>query len=929
VVGAILLVLLLMAGAGIPAIRIADGPGAGPGNARAPSPIPSTPALATGSSPAIGLRNLPAPALPNPLAVSPRVDVSFDGLALGDNAAPLAPPDPILAVGPSQVVEMVNLVMGIYTKQGALVSKSTLSSLFGTSTHRISDPKVQYDSGSGRWFATITDVDASVVRLAVSASSDAHGSWKAYSLADTVGNDCLDQPILAVGGDKVVVSVNAFSSCTVVQPTYLGAEWWALTKADLVAWATSPSKQFFPADSNLVSVHPAQGSDTTVHMVSVNWTLSTTATSVILFRLTGLPPSAHLSRQDVSIRQVAVPPSAPQLGSTKTLDTGDIRVQDASSSGGKLWLSLDTGCVPVGDAVTRACGRIVEIDLARLATVQDFDIAAPGKYYFYPALRIDGLGDLFVSLAESSASVHPSVVATARVYGDVVNTYQPIQTIRTGSGPETVACNGSVCRYGDYFGAATDPANPLVLWGVGEYGTGSGWGTHVFSARVKAILEFGYTVLGGGQGYSAPILSYVDEGANINATLSTTPASFAADPGTDWNVPPFLNGTRGNESWAADEGPGAPFWSQLANRSLTITWRYFHQFVVVFDYSIVGVGQPGPPHVTFTSFGIPTTGFAQPTLEVVDAGSTYAYAATINANSRVRYAGAGPLVGTIATAVTISVPYYAQYSVTFNSAFLGGSPGFVPDVTFTSFGAPIVLPTNATVWVDSDTPYSYNASFPGAAAGVRWAPRAHGSGTISFSTTINVTYGLQYLITVVATPSGAESLIAGAGWYDAGTYTTLFVLSSTKWRFSGWSGAATGPNLTLLLRVDQPLVIQATFDPGLTVTAGAGGSVTYTYGSQGGTVPAGNTSTIFVPAGTTVTLTEHATGVADAFSGWSGNAAGTDPSISVKVEAPMTVVAAFGPNVVVLGGVSALVILGVVLVAFLVAARRRGRHPPV
>lgn len=36
-----------------------------------------------------------------------------------------------------------------------------------------------------------------------------------------------------------------------------------------------------------------------------------------------------------------------------------------------------------------------------------------------------------------------------------------------------------VCRYGDYFGAATDPSDSRVVWVAGETMTAAGWSTTI------------------------------------------------------------------------------------------------------------------------------------------------------------------------------------------------------------------------------------------------------------------------------------------------------------------------------------------------------------------------------------------------------------------------------------------------------------------
>src|SRR2546427_958001 len=406
--------------------------------------------------------------------------VSFEGLHFGTNGPytnRLTPPDVQVAVGPNHVFEMVNVLGRISTKQGVAVRTFLLYTFFGVpSTDFISDPKVHFDAPSGRWFASITDVTTGSVLLEVSATGDPTGSWNAYSVSTTTG--CADQPLLGFSDLVVIVSANDFSSCTSGNPLYLGGQYWVLNKPDLLSWAAARTMSFGP-DPTLFSVHPVQSlrSTDTQFMVSTG---SGPTSTLTLFSITGVPPGLVLvSQQNLGIRSTAVPPSAPQLGSKSTLDTADNRVQDAMWADGRLWLSLDDGCTPPGDNLPRSCVRLIEVDTANGTGAQDFDIGFSGKYVFYPALRTDAGGNLVVVFGYSSSSEFPGVMVADRSGTDPPNTIGTPQVLRVGEAPETLACSGSVCRYGDYFGAARDPSDPGIVWVAGEYGTSSGWATFI------------------------------------------------------------------------------------------------------------------------------------------------------------------------------------------------------------------------------------------------------------------------------------------------------------------------------------------------------------------------------------------------------------------------------------------------------------------
>src|SRR2546426_185972 len=244
------------------------------------------------------LRIRPVQAGPSPSTPKAAIPVEgFEGLHFGTNGLytnRLTPPDVQVAVGPNHVVEMVNVLGRISTKQGVEVRTFPLYSFFGVpSTDFISDPKIHFDSASNRWFASITDVTTGSVLLEVSKSDDPTGLWNAYRVSTITG--CADQPLLGFSNLVVIISANDFSSCTGGNPSYLGVQYWVLNKTDLLSGATPRTMSFGP-DPTLFSVHPVQSlrSTDTQFMVSTG---SGPTSTLTLFSVTGVPPGVVLVTQ--------------------------------------------------------------------------------------------------------------------------------------------------------------------------------------------------------------------------------------------------------------------------------------------------------------------------------------------------------------------------------------------------------------------------------------------------------------------------------------------------------------------------------------------------------------------------------------------------------------------------------------------------------
>lgn len=452
--------------------------------------------------------------------------IGFDGLDQIQSCN-CAPPDVQIAAGPNHLVEMVNVETEIFSKQGSPIKTVTLSSFFSTGSDAISDPKVLFDASSGRWFASITDITALNVVLAVSTSSDPTSTWNIYKLG--TGGRCADQPIIGLGNNTFVASVNDFTSCS-RSGRFVGAQYWVLNKSEMVAGAATIDLASFGPNSSLFSVHPVQelGLTSTEYMISTG--TGSAVNSVQLFSITGVPPAVvTVSVKSFSIATLNLPPGGVQPGTSSLVNTDDGRVEDSVWFQGKLWFGLNEGCTPTGDTKTRSCIRLVQINTSSSVVTQDFDFGASGQYYFYPALRFDGLGDLDVIYGYSSSTVFPSLAITGQAFSDALNTLSASNTIKLGSADETTG------RYGDYFGAGLDPSNSTQVWVAGEYVSPSGGVWSTFIAGMK-ITSNGFTIS------SNPQIRILTPGSSgkFNITLASLGA-FAGAVGLTATVSPTVN----------------------------------------------------------------------------------------------------------------------------------------------------------------------------------------------------------------------------------------------------------------------------------------------------------------------------------------------------------------------------------------------------
>ncbi len=397
------------------------------------------------------------------------------------------PPDVTLAAGPGVVVELVNLAARVWRTDGASTQQAqtlSLSALFQAGGDRLTDPRIVYDVPSGRFFASISDVDTNSVVLAVSRSADPSAGWNIYPF---VAAGCADQPRLGVADGIVVLAADIFRSCDEGFSPALGGELWIVNKQQLVAGAASPSSTTFGPDRQYESLAPVQSLSptSTEYVVAVD---TPSSRVVHLLTVDGIPPAAVRVQEVASLPISPLPPPPAALqprtgpGSRQpSIETNDDRVLDSVWENGKLWLSADSGCTPAGDTLLRSCARVIELATATKTVTWDTDIGKAGAYLFYPAMRPDSSGNLVVVYGESSATELPRLEAVGRAPDG------------TFSDPVKVAQSASQHvggRYGDYFGAARDPVHPELVWVAGEHGVDvegvRGWNTSVAAVQVTS-----------------------------------------------------------------------------------------------------------------------------------------------------------------------------------------------------------------------------------------------------------------------------------------------------------------------------------------------------------------------------------------------------------------------------------------------------------
>ena len=453
------------------------------------------------------------------------VTVSQQVSALGNDQA-VTPPDPQIAAGPQFLLEMVNSSGTVWSKSGGLVKIFDLNTFFRVPTgYTFSDPRVLYDAISGRWFASgvafITPSFGSLLVFAISATDDPGGAWTIYS-ADNNLNVTHDQPKIGVSTDKFAISFNDFLNAA----SFQGASTWVFGKAAMLQGLGSIPGEAIGPDSSRVSIVPAieLSATSTEYMTYNNSDCSysgcnTGSPSVGLVSLTGDASNGTLvwNEADPGIAGTSQPPAADQPGLPGSIQTNDDRFLTTVFENGLLWTVGNDACVPSGDTAVRPCPRLIQLSTAGPTVNQNFDLGSTGRDLYYPAVHMDSAGNMFLVYNISSTADEVGVRITGQPAGSAPQVVVAPQTIQPGQGLYTC-----FSRWGDYNGAALDPANPNNVWVVGEYAGASStnceWATFVAQLTLAAATAADYSLS------VAPASQTVVAGNSASYTVTITPS---------------------------------------------------------------------------------------------------------------------------------------------------------------------------------------------------------------------------------------------------------------------------------------------------------------------------------------------------------------------------------------------------------------------
>jgi hypothetical protein len=443
----------------------------------------------------------PAPELgagpepPELFVASPAPFANYQGLddvAMVDSLYIVIPPDISGGVGLTKVMEAFNNNYRIRDKATGVTISTVGTATFWAPVVAVAerasltDPRVLYDPYNNRWITAMQTVTSGAGKLliGVSQTSDPSGAWFLYNFnsAQTV-----DFPIVGFNKNWISLSINAYTitntfnrgiNLVIDYPqARAGVGTGTLfTHAVGTHFCSAPSATYSSTENNLyVVTHLSSAGATYVVDVISGTPAAPVYTNGVTQTRTGggwTQPSGNI-----------LPQSAPNAGASACgatpcrIETQDAQVRSAPVfRGGFLYYTQTIG-LPAG-GLTRTAVQWTRINAVGGAFQEGGRIDDPtatatngGKWYAYPHIAVNSVGDFIVGYSQFSSAQHPSAGYSLRMAGDGAGTIRDPFIYKVGDDyyHKTFSTTTGRNRWGDFSTAQVDPSDDRSLWTLQEY----------------------------------------------------------------------------------------------------------------------------------------------------------------------------------------------------------------------------------------------------------------------------------------------------------------------------------------------------------------------------------------------------------------------------------------------------------------------------
>lgn len=409
-----------------------------------------------------------------------------------------APPDTSMAVGPSQIIVMVNAGLVVHDKTGAVIHGPFDSNViwdgFGgdCETQNDGDGVVRYDRLADRWIISQFAVGGANFYecIAVSKTADAAGEYWRYAFQF---DDFPDYPKLSVWPDAYYLSYNMFDGGS---GAWLGANVCATDRAAMldgevatqVCFATTQDYGGLLASDLDSALPPPDGAPNTVVSLGyfsdelAYWKFDVDFESPAESSFTG-PFALEVGNFIPACWFESSWDCIEQDDSDTGLDSLDDRLMNrlAYQNFGTHQSLVVTHSVVDGDSIgVRWYELRIEPESTTPTVHQTGTYVPDSSSRWMSSAAQNQNGDIAIGYSKSSSTMFPAIAYTGRLASDPLDQMTMGETIaREGGGSQT-----GINRWGDYATMNIDPADDCTFWFATEYIPATGafnWSTYVNS----------------------------------------------------------------------------------------------------------------------------------------------------------------------------------------------------------------------------------------------------------------------------------------------------------------------------------------------------------------------------------------------------------------------------------------------------------------
>jgi hypothetical protein len=419
------------------------------------------------------------------------IGINFDGIG----SPGYAPSDANMAVGPHDIVEVVNVDFQVFNKTGGTIAGPTsITNIFAPlagdcSANTDGDPVVLYDRAADRWVLSMIGVGSTFSEcVAVSKTNDPTGAYYLYGYS--FGANLNDYPKFGTWATASNSAYLATYDIFINGASFGGSDLCGLDRTKMLAGNANaaqlckmtPGSEFSYLPSDMdgptppvdgtpgLFIHPQKPNQLFLRTLALDFASGTaTMSAATVITVPSFTEACHSS-------------CVPQAGTTQKLDAlGDLTMYRFP-----VRHFADHDRALVNDSVvvsgTQVGVRWYELyDPAGAVTLNQSGTYAPDASSRWMASAAeDKAGDIAIGYSASSSSIHPANRFAGRLPSDPLGSLESEVSIIEGAGSQS----SGLSRWGDYSALQVDPTDDCTFWYVAQYEAVSGtfnWHTRIAS----------------------------------------------------------------------------------------------------------------------------------------------------------------------------------------------------------------------------------------------------------------------------------------------------------------------------------------------------------------------------------------------------------------------------------------------------------------